>query len=68
MSRVYHSAGVWASGGQKKGWVQLYERGVGIDIEKPYETLQLTVDEARTLARQLYRLARRTENNFARSA
>lgn len=65
---VWEARGVWASGSKdNKGiWVRIYEvRADCIGLEATYNTAEMTVEEARALARQLYRLARRVEQRRA---
>lgn len=68
MSAVFEMAGVWSTGSDTEigKWVQVAEIGkdrVQVHVNKGYDPplALLTVDEARTLARQLYRMARRVE-------
>jgi hypothetical protein len=58
---VFEVAGVWANGGDKDHWVDLREVGDGVALQPVYVTPVLKPVQARRLARQLYRLARRVE-------
>ncbi len=61
--KVFEMSGVRASGHDKESdvWLQLCELGETVWLKETYKGAYLTVDEARKLARQLYRLARRIE-------
>lgn len=60
--RVNIMAGVWASADpNNRRWVELSQLGIGVNITVGTSSTVLTVEGARTLARQLYRLARRNE-------
>lgn len=66
MSEVREMGGVWASLGDKNGWVRLYEQDNGVMIlHDDYKKPILSPADARSLARQLYRLARRVEKRTA---
>lgn len=64
MTEPWEMSGVYASAGDKKGWVRLDERSpsrIDIVITVALEPVGLTPIEARRLARQLNRFARRAE-------
>lgn len=53
---------VYASAGQKRNWVALLDRGPFIQLKTPAcIEMGMTPEEARYLARKLYRLARLVE-------
>lgn len=71
MTAVFEGSRVWATGNSDNPgiWVTTNEMGadrVRIVVEKGYSAMpaDMTIAETRTLARQLYRLARRVEKRM----
>lgn len=61
-NRVHEVGGVWASKGTTARWVKIYEVDINaIQISIEQYNANMTVEAARSLARQIYRLARRVE-------
>jgi hypothetical protein len=68
LGAIFEMAGTWAVGDKEhKGiWVRAGEVGKDrIFIEPTYSTAIMTAEEARNLAKQLNRLARRVEHRNA---
>jgi len=61
---VFEMGGVFANKGTIRRWVVVkeLEDGIGINMESP---CIMAVEDARSLARQLYRMARRHERRAA---
>lgn len=68
MSAVFMGASVWASGTKdiESTWVEVREVAVSrVQLDRIYPgPANMSVDEARALARALYRLARRVEKRL----